>query len=313
MKSGHGTRGTTSVSSKVRHPCSSDRTSRPGLRDSSANDPIYWLSKRGRVDRTALVHALHGAGLMAEKHGEYATCRSLLERGVTIARNLDDRGALAAVLDSLGRQKFIEGRYLEARTLLEESHAILRESHNPIGLARVLSHLGFLEFLEGRIDVARATFERGLAVATAADDQHRIAEFMDNLGNTSEAQGEFEAAARSFEEAIGIWRHLGQGHWLAMALNNLGKVDVRRGQLDSARTRCWRRSVWRTGSATGGGWRTRYLRSRRSRPPRATLNAPPRSRQLRRRLSPRLAQPCRCDHKSWLRNGCLARRPPNRR
>jgi predicted ATPase/DNA-binding NarL/FixJ family response regulator len=184
----------------------------------------------------SLVRALHGAGLMAEKHGEYATCRSLLEQGVALARQLDDPEGLAAVLDSLGRQKFIEGRYLEARALLEESHAILRESNDRIGLARVLSHLGFLEFLEGRTEVARAIFERGLAVARAAEDQHRVAEFMDNLGNTSDAEGEFETAARCFEEAIAIWRDLGQGHWLAMALNNLGNVDVRRGDLDAART-----------------------------------------------------------------------------
>ncbi len=181
------------------------------------------------------VRALHGAGLMAEKHGEYATCSSLLAQGVSLARQLDDAEGLAAVLDSLGRQKFIEGRYVEARALLEESHAILRESDDRIGLARVLSHLGFLEFLEGRTEVARAIFERGLAVAHAAEDRHRVAEFMDNLGNTSEAEGDFENAVRSFQEAIAIWRELGQGHWLAMALNNLGKVEIRRGDLGSAR------------------------------------------------------------------------------
>jgi predicted ATPase/DNA-binding CsgD family transcriptional regulator/uncharacterized protein HemY len=182
-----------------------------------------------------LVHALHGAGLMAEKHGEYATCRSLLEQGVLLARRLEDPSALATVLDSLGRQKFIEGRYLEARTLLEESLAILRDTDDRIALARLLSHLGFLEFLEGRTEVARGVFQRGLAVAQSAGDQHRVAEFMDNLGQTSEAEGDFENAVRSFEQAIAIWRQLGQGHWLAMALNNLGKVEIRRGDLDCAR------------------------------------------------------------------------------
>jgi predicted ATPase/DNA-binding CsgD family transcriptional regulator len=189
----------------------------------------------GRVTPSpTLVHALHGAGLMAEKYGEYSTCRSLLEQGVVLARQLEDPGALATVLDSLGRQKFIEGRYLEARSLLEESHAILRELDDPIALARLLSHLGFLEFLEGRTEVARGIFLRGLAVARAAGDQHRVAEFMDNLGNASEAEGDFESAAHAFEQAIAIWRQLGQGHWLAMALNNLGKVEIRQGELDCA-------------------------------------------------------------------------------
>jgi predicted ATPase/DNA-binding CsgD family transcriptional regulator len=182
-----------------------------------------------------LVRALHGAGLMAEKLGDYATCGRLLERGVVLARRLDDRLQLAALLDSLGRQRFIEGRHAEARELLEESHAILRDSDDRAGLARVLSHLGFLEYLEGRLAAARTIFEQGLALARAAQDEHRVAEFMDNLGNTSGAEGDLETAARMFDEAIAIWRRLGQGHWLAMALNNLGKVQIRQGQLESAR------------------------------------------------------------------------------
>ena len=184
---------------------------------------------------SALVHALHGAGLLAEKLGEYATCRSLLQMGVSMARELEDPAALATVLDSLGRQKFIEGRYADARALLDESHALLQAANNPIGLARVLSHLGFLEFLEGRTDEARAIFHRGLAIAEAAEDKHRVAEFMDNFGNMFAAESDFDQASDAFESAIRIWRNLGQGHWLAMALNNLGRVEVQRGERDLAR------------------------------------------------------------------------------
>ena len=111
---------------------------------------------------TALGRALHGMGLIAEKLGDYALCRSLFEQGLAVARQLDDRRTLAAVLDSLGRQEFIEGRYAESRALLEESHAILREAGDRVGLARVLSHLGFLEYLEGRPAAARAIFEQGI-------------------------------------------------------------------------------------------------------------------------------------------------------
>jgi predicted ATPase/DNA-binding CsgD family transcriptional regulator len=183
-----------------------------------------------------LARALHGAGLTAEKLGDYATCRSLLQHSVTLARQLDDRLALAAVLDSLGRQEFIEGRYAESRSLLEESHTIVRELDDRAGLARVLSHLGFLDYLEGRPESARAIFEHGLVLAVAAQDEHRVAEFKDNLGNTAELEGNLDEAAQMFEEAISIWRRLGQGHWLAMALNNLGKLQIRRGELESARS-----------------------------------------------------------------------------
>jgi len=182
-----------------------------------------------------LAQALHGTGLMAEKLGDYDTCRSLLEQSIDLARQQGDRRTLASVLDSLGRQEFIEGRYAAARPRLEESHALLRYSNDRVGLARVLSHLGFLDYLEGDLAAARSIFDQGMAVARAAHDEHRVAEFFDNLGRTSDADGDVEEAARMFEEAVAIWRRLGQGHWLAMALNDLGKVQVRRGRLDSAR------------------------------------------------------------------------------
>ncbi len=193
------------------------------------------LEQEEAAPSPTLVRAVHGAALIAEKLGDYATCRALLERGLALARRFDDRRALAGVLDSLGRQLFIEGRFAEARVALEESHAILSTLDDPVAMARLLSHLGFLDHLEGRSEAARAIFERGLALAVKTGDRHRVAEFMDNLGNTYEAQNELEHATRMFEEAIGIWRELDQGHWLAMALNNLGKVQIRRGELDRAR------------------------------------------------------------------------------
>jgi predicted ATPase/DNA-binding CsgD family transcriptional regulator len=182
-----------------------------------------------------LARVLHGAALISEKLGDYATCRALLHQGVTLARQLDDGRALAGLLDSLGRQLFIEGRFADARVALEECHAMLSSMDDRVALARLLSHLGFLEFLEGRPAQARAIFEQGLALAAEVQDQHRVAEFMDNLGNTSEAQDALEEAVSRFQAAIDIWRELGQSHWLAMALNNLGKVQIRRGDLESAR------------------------------------------------------------------------------
>jgi predicted ATPase/DNA-binding CsgD family transcriptional regulator len=183
----------------------------------------------------ALAGALHGAGMLAEMLGDYGVCRSLLEFGLVVARQLGNDRKRADLLDGLGRHEFIEGRLAEARPLLEESHAILLRSGDRAALARVLSHLGFLEYLEGHAAAARATYQEGLALAEAAQDQHLVAEFKDNLGRTFEVEGDFEHAAQLFEEAVAIWRDIGNIHWLSMALNNLGRVQARRGELGPAR------------------------------------------------------------------------------
>jgi predicted ATPase/DNA-binding CsgD family transcriptional regulator len=190
----------------------------------------------GRVaDSSVLARGLHGAGVLAEKLGDYQLCRSLLEGSVAVARRVDDTNALATALDSLGRQHFVEGQLIEARVLLEESYALLSPMNDRVGLARLLSHYGYLEHLDGRPEMARAIFEQGLAIAREADDRHRVAEFLDNLGNTFEAQGDLDSAARMFREAVAMWRPLRHLPWLAMALYNLGEAEFGRGDRGAAR------------------------------------------------------------------------------
>jgi predicted ATPase/DNA-binding NarL/FixJ family response regulator len=196
--------------------------------------PILPLVQRA-ADSSILARGLHGAGVLAEKVGDYKLCRELLEESVAVARRVGDADALATALDSMGRQHFVEGRLSEARVLLEESYALLFESNDRVGLARVLSHYGFLEHLEGRPEKARAVFEQGLAIAREVDDRHRVAEFLDNLGNTFEAQGDFDSAARMFGQAVAMWRPLRHQPWLAMALYNLGEAEFSRGDAAAAR------------------------------------------------------------------------------
>lgn len=182
-----------------------------------------------------LARALHAAGVLAERIGDYPLCRSLLEKSLVVARQVDDARALATALESLGRQHFVEGRTVEARRLLDESHVLFRTLNDRVGLARLLSRMGYLEYLDGRQETARSIFWEGLAIAREIHDHHRVAEFMDNLGNTFLVEDDFDNAARMFEEAVATWRALGQVPWLSMALYNLGEAQIGRGERDQAR------------------------------------------------------------------------------
>jgi DNA-binding CsgD family transcriptional regulator/tetratricopeptide (TPR) repeat protein len=190
----------------------------------------------GRMPRIPeLARALRGVAMLAETLADFATCRALLDQGLTVARQLEDCRTFATLLDARGRQAFVEGRYAEARALLDEGVAILRQLDDRHGLAQALSHLGFLEYLEDRQELAREIYGEGLGLARESGDLGVVAEFLDNLGRTAQAEGDLDGAVRAYREAVEIWREAGQSNWLAMGLNNLGSAEALRGELGAAR------------------------------------------------------------------------------
>jgi predicted ATPase/class 3 adenylate cyclase len=89
--------------------------------------------------------ALSGAGIMAERQGDYASARSLYEESLAISRELGDKPGTANSLNRLGNIALEEGNYPLARSLYEESLAISRELGDKPGTVYLLAGLGEVE------------------------------------------------------------------------------------------------------------------------------------------------------------------------
>ncbi len=69
------------------------------------------LSREGAARRTgARARALHGAGALAYRQGDYSAARSLYEESVAMARELGDRRGIAGALEGCAALAAVRGK-----------------------------------------------------------------------------------------------------------------------------------------------------------------------------------------------------------
>jgi tetratricopeptide (TPR) repeat protein len=91
---------------------------------------------------------LRELGLLALRHGDYASARSWLTESLELQRNLELPG-IATVIDTLGELALKEGKYEQARAYLEESVSLNRESGQTYTGLWSLTRLGYVALRQG--------------------------------------------------------------------------------------------------------------------------------------------------------------------
>ena len=179
--------------------------------------------------------ALHAAGAMAWRQGDYPVAWKLHEESLAIRRTLGDRNGIAASLNSLGALAYDENDYPAARAMYEESLAMRRELGDRWGIAVSLNNLGNVASDQNDYATARASYEASLAMMRELGDQRGIANALNNLGRLASRQRDYAAARALHEESLSIRRELGERWGIASSLNNLGNVAYAQGDYAAAR------------------------------------------------------------------------------
>jgi tetratricopeptide (TPR) repeat protein len=179
--------------------------------------------------------ALHGAGILAERQGDYSSARSLLEGALALGREAGDKQSMSLSLITLGNVAYEQGDYTGARTLYEESLTLKRELGDKLGIAYALNNLGNVAGEQGDYTAARALHEESLTLKREFRDKWGIASSLYNLGNVTFEQGDYTAAHALLEESLALGRELGDKQTIAYALNSLGNVAQEQGDYTAAR------------------------------------------------------------------------------
>jgi tetratricopeptide (TPR) repeat protein len=181
------------------------------------------LAGEGRSEE-ARAKALHGAGILAWRQGDYAQAAALHEEALALRREMGDTQGVAASLNNLGLVAGEQGEYERARTLYEESLALQRTLGHKQGIANALNNLGILATRLG--DYARATelYEESLGLQRALGHKQGVGAVLGNLGRVAERQGDYGRAASLIEEALAFARDLGDTREIALSLRSLGAV-----------------------------------------------------------------------------------------
>jgi predicted ATPase/transcriptional regulator with XRE-family HTH domain len=184
------------------------------------------LARAGSTGAAAAVRAkaLHGAGMLAYRQGQYERARALAEQGLSLCRELGDKAGIAAALHSLGNVAIDQCDYERAVAWHEESLAIKRALGDRIGVSAVLNNLGNVALFQGDYERARALHEESLVIKRALRDRRGIAFSLTNLAIVARYRGDYRHSSTLSEESLALFRELGDTWGVALPLDNLGEV-----------------------------------------------------------------------------------------
>lgn len=184
-------------------------------------------------DAAVRAEALHGAGMLAGKQGDFTVGRALHEESLAIFRELGDRKGIAASLNGLGSTAHNQGDAEVALAHHKESLALQRELGDRWGVGASLNNLGFLAVWQGDYPAAKALFEEGLALCRELG--FRGAFSLEGLGIVAHAQADYPAAQALLQESLALRREPGDRWGTAGSLNHLGRVACSSGDYQAAR------------------------------------------------------------------------------
>ncbi len=195
----------------------------------------FWLQRghiaRGRAwlenalqaappDSSAMIEALHGAGVLAYAQGDYVAAGALRRDELALARRAGDELATASALVFLGSLARINGDARVAAEMLEEGLALQRSLEDGRGMASALSMLGAVgEFESPLIELCRESIDifrrRGddwgtatslwyLATVVIAEDRSAGKALMLEAGNLFTELGDRRGSAQCLLELASV-------------------------------------------------------------------------------------------------------------
>lgn len=189
---------------------------------------------RQLADQSGISQALVGLGRVAHEQGRLDEAEQLFTESLEIERSVGNGRGTAVALGNLGEVMLEQGDPQGARDYLQQSLDILRELGDRSAECNVLNNLGYVASVQGEIEDARAYLHESLSVAREIDDKRNVVMALGNLGNLAMEESHWDRAADSLSEVLEIFRAMNDRRNLSVALNKLGQVALEQRQAAQA-------------------------------------------------------------------------------
>jgi predicted ATPase/DNA-binding SARP family transcriptional activator len=165
-----------------------------------------WLHEaltRGRSAAPKLrARALHAAGSLATRQGDYEAAASLFEESLGIWEELVDGAGTARSLLSLGTVAAEQGDQERAIELSERAAQLYDESGDQRGHALAISNLGGIALERGEYAKAAALSEQAYGLFETLEDSEGMAFALVNQGFAALSQKQYERAIELLRQAL---------------------------------------------------------------------------------------------------------------
>lgn len=158
----------------------------------------------------------------------------LLDRALSLARELRDRQLEGRVLGARGLAWYELARYSSALSDLTAADAVLRATGAVRSRAVAAGNLGVLFTSLGDYQRAEQQIRLSITLYRSVGNQYGVRNCFDDLSRLALLQGRPDAAVSSHERVVALTRELGDGAYLRGALVRLGQAYQARGDLVAA-------------------------------------------------------------------------------
>lgn len=195
-----------------------------------------FAARHGTESQPTLAKALHGAGVLAWRQGDYARATEAIQQSWVLYKTLKDKKGMAYAPNVLGLIAHHQGDDARAKTLLEESLTLFRELEDKRGIAYALNILGLIAHREGDNLRAEKLCEESLALRRELQDKRGVALALRLLGGVVLHQGDLKRAATLYKDGLDSFRELGDQWGMANTLWQLGRLTFYLGDSAQAET-----------------------------------------------------------------------------
>ena len=199
---------------------------------------LSWAAAVDPEVELRLAVALYGFWFVRANYAEGRTwLEDALSRAPSAPAQLRGRA-----LASAAELAIFQGDDEDARSLVDRGLTLYRELGDPTGIARAVAASGLIALSESDFDRAEACFDDARRLLESGEkgrlERFLLAATLTNLGSIamSREPADLERARALNQEALALQRELGNSDLAAVSLHNIGRVDLSFGRLHDAGT-----------------------------------------------------------------------------
>jgi tetratricopeptide (TPR) repeat protein len=178
--------------------------------------------------------ALHAAGSLATRQGEYDRAATLFERSLALWSDLDDSAGTARSLLSIGTVAAEQGDHERAIELSQRAADLYRDSGDRRGHALAISNLGSIALERGEYAQAARLSAQAYGLFETLEDTEGMAFALVNEGFAALSEHEHERALELLREALRLLAELEFKDVIGYCFEGLAAVLALTGQVEDA-------------------------------------------------------------------------------
>jgi eukaryotic-like serine/threonine-protein kinase len=182
------------------------------------------------------VDALLAMGRVEIRSGDPQGGLEFLNRGLTLAIQLENQEEKATILQAIGVAYRQLKKPEEALSNYQASLEIKRRIADKRGMAASLNSIGQIQDNLGKSDEALKSFREALALRREIGDKKGLGDTLIDLGSYYHDRSQHNQALKLFTEALEVQRELGNEDNQALCLNDIGSSYFFKGQYGDALT-----------------------------------------------------------------------------